>query len=152
MAKRIFKAFIYHMVYKFFIVAGLSVFEIYAAIPTGLAFGLPPLFICLASILGGLTGVFVATFLGDKIRHFFYKKDKPKKEKPKTGLAYAIWNKFGLIGLGVLGTITLGAPISIGVGVGLNVPLYKMQAWCCVGVLIRCVLFTTLGYYGLQLF
>jgi membrane protein YqaA with SNARE-associated domain len=140
------------MVYKFFIVAGLSVFEIYAAIPAGLAFGLPPLFICIASIIGGLAGVFIATFLGDKIRRLVYKKDRVKKEKPKTGLAYTIWNKFGLIGLGILGTITLGAPISIGVGVGLNVPLYKMLIWCCLGVLVRCVVFTAVGYYGLKLF
>jgi uncharacterized membrane protein len=139
------------MIYQFFIVSVVSILEIYAAIPMGLAFGLSPVLICLASIIGGFIGIFTFTFLGDKIRNFLFKK-RNAKPKNHNSLPYRIWNKFGLIGLGVLGTITVGAPISIGVGVGLNVPLYKMISWCCLGVVIRCVLFTAIGYYGLQLF
>jgi hypothetical protein len=51
-----------------------------------------------------------------------------------------------------LGTMTVGAPISIGIGVGFNVPTNKMVFWCSLGVLIRCALFTTLGHYSMQLF
>lgn len=139
------------MFYKCFIVACLSAFEIYAAIPAGFAFKLPPLLIFFSSAIGGLAGVFIATFLGDKIRRLFYK-NKPEKPAKTNGLAHRIWHKYGIIGLGVAGTITVGAPISIGVGVGLNAPLYKMLVWCCLGVVIRCMLFTTLGHYGLKLF
>jgi len=139
------------MLYQFFTVAALATFEIYAAIPAGFAFGMDPWLIFLASVVGGIVGVFLTTFLGDYVRKFFYK-NKPKKEKPKTGIVYKIWDKYGIIGLGVLGTITVGGPISIGVGVGLNVPLYKMLSWCCVGVVIRCLLFTTVGHYGSKLF
>jgi len=138
------------MLLKFFTVAGLATFEIYAAIPAGFAFSLSPLSIFFASVVGGIAGVYVATYLGDYLRKLFYK-NKPKKEKPKTGVVYKIWDKFGVIGLGLLGTIIVGAPISIGVGVGFNVPLQKMLAWCCLGVLIRCALYTTIGHYGLKM-
>jgi len=140
------------MFLKILTVFGLATFEIYAAIPAGFAFGLSPWIIFFASVGGGLTGVFVAAFLGDKIRAFFHK-NKPVKEKPnKHPLIYRLWNKYGIIGLGFLGTLLVGAPISIAIGVGLNAGLKKLLTWCCIGVITRCVLFTLIGYYGLQLF
>lgn len=140
------------MTLKILTVAGLATFEIYAAIPAGFAFGLPTWVIFLASLIGGLSGVFIATFLGDKIKQFLAKYRKPKPAKPKTGLIYTLWEKYGLIGLGFFGTMTVGAPVSIGVGVGFNVPLNKLLVWCCIGVFTRCALFTTIGHYGMKLF
>jgi membrane protein YqaA with SNARE-associated domain len=140
------------MLYKILTVAGLATFEIYAAIPAGFAFNLSPLVIFIASAVGGLTGVFVAAYLGDIIKKWINKFRKPKATKPETGFILKIWEKYGVIGLGLLGTMTVGAPISIGVGVGFNVPTNKMVFWCCLGVLIRCALFTTIGHLSLQLF
>ncbi len=140
------------MFLKTLTVAGLATFEIYAAIPAGFAFGLSAWTIFFASVTGGLIGVFVAAFLGDKIRAFFHK-NKPVKEKQnKHPVIRRIWNKYGIIGLGFLGTLSVGAPVSIAVGTSLNANLNKLVTWCCIGVLTRCVLFTIIGYYGLQLF
>jgi membrane protein YqaA with SNARE-associated domain len=133
-------------------VAGLASFEIYAAIPAGFAFGLSPWTIAISSIIGGLAGVFIAAFLGDKIRLLFSKYKKKREVKPKTGLGYRIWNKYGIIGLGFFGTMTVGAPASIAVGIGMNASLQKLLTWCCIGVVTRCVIFTAIGYYGVQLF
>lgn len=131
--------------------AGLATFEIYAAIPAGFAFGLSPWTIFFASVIGGLVGVFVATFLGDKIRAFFHKKKPGSSETKRHPVITRIWNKYGIVGLGILGTITVGAPISIAVGTGLNVNLKKLLVWCCIGVITRCIIFTIIGYYGAQL-
>ncbi len=142
------------MIYKILTVAGLATFEIYAAIPAGFAFELSPIVIFLASLIGGLLGVFVAAYLGDKIKSMVnqFRKNKVEKTKKEPGFVLKIWEKYGVIGLGLLGTMTVGAPISIGIGVGFNVPTNKMVFWCSLGVLIRCALFTTLGHYSLQLF
>ena len=137
---------------EIFTVAGLATFEIYAAIPAGFAFGMHPGTIFMASLIGGLVGVFVAAFLGDQIRAFFNRNKEPKLDKPKEGLIYRIWDKYGVIGVGFLGTMTVGAPISLAVGVGFNVPLKKLIVWCCMGVLVRCALFTTIGHFGMKLF
>lgn len=140
------------MFLKILTVAGLATFEIYAAIPAGFAFGLSPWTIFFASITGGLIGVFVAAFLGDKIRAMIYK-NKPVKEKKDTHpMVHKLWNKYGIIGLGFLGTVSVGAPISIAVGVSLNANMAKLVTFCCIGVLTRCIVFTLVGYYGLQLF
>jgi membrane protein YqaA with SNARE-associated domain len=140
------------MFLKILTVAGLASFEIYAAIPAGFAFGLSPWFILAASVTGGLVGVFVAAFLGDRIRKFFANGKPPKEAKPNTSLVYRIWKKYGIIGLGFLGTVTVGAPVSLAVGIGFKAPLKKLITWCCIGVITRCVSFTLIGYYGLKLF
>jgi membrane protein YqaA with SNARE-associated domain len=140
------------MLIKILTVVGLATFEVYAAIPAGFAFKLSPLLIFIASTIGGLIGVFMAAYLGKQIKNFFNKYRKVREEKKAPdGLVLKIWNKYGVIGLGFLGTMTVGAPISIGVGVGFNVPINKLVIWCCVGVITRCALFTSLGYFGMQL-
>jgi hypothetical protein len=141
------------MLYKIITVAAIATFEIYAAIPAGFAFKLNPFVIFGASAIGGLFGVFVTAYLGDKIKKWVSTFRKSNKEKPKKepGFILKIWEKYGVIGLGLVGTMTVGAPLSIGVGVGFNVPTHKMVFWCSLGVLIRCILFTTIGHYGIQL-
>jgi membrane protein YqaA with SNARE-associated domain len=140
------------MLYKILTVAGLATFEIYAAIPAGFAMKLPAVVIAAASIAGGIAGAFIAAFLGEKIEIWLSRYRKPKPAKPKTGIVYRIWEKYGLIGLGLAGTFTVGAPISIAVGVGFNVPMRKLLFWCCIGVIVRCILFTAIGHFGLKLF
>jgi membrane protein YqaA with SNARE-associated domain len=140
------------MFLKALTVAGLATFEIYAAIPAGFAFGLSPWVIFFASITGGLLGTFIAAFLGDKIRALF-RKNRPVKEgaEKKHPMMLRLWNKYGIIGLGFLGTMSVGAPISLAVGIGLNANIKKLVTWCCIGVIIRCTVFTLLGHYGLKL-
>ncbi len=140
------------MLIKILTVVGLATFEVYAAIPAGFAFKLSPFLIFISSTIGGLIGVFMTAYLGKQIKHFLnkYRKVREVKKAPD-GLVLKIWNKYGVIGLGFLGTMTVGAPISIGVGVGFNVPINKLVIWCCVGVITRCALFTSLGHFGMQL-
>lgn len=141
------------MFLKILTVAALATFEIYAAIPAGFAFHLSPWIIFFASLIGGLTGVFVAGFLGNKIRAFLEKKKWIKQKEIKNDtLAHRLWNKYGIIGLGLVGTFTVGAPLSIAVGVGFNAKLKILLTWCCIGVLARCTAFTLLGHFGTKLF
>jgi membrane protein YqaA with SNARE-associated domain len=142
------------MLYKILTVAALATFEIYAAIPAGFAFGLSPWVIFAASLVGGIAGVLVAAFLGEKIEKWLsrFRKPKPTAKEKKPNLAHRIWEKYGIIGLGFLGTFTVGAPVSIAVGVGFNVNMHKLATWCCLGVLARCIVFTIVGYFGAKLF
>ena len=142
------------MIYKILTVIGLATFEIYAAIPAGFAFKLHPIEIFSYSVLGGLIGVFVAAYLGDIIRKWLstFRKTKVDIVTKEPGFVLKIWQKYGVIGLGLLGTMSVGAPISIGIGVSFNVPTNKMVFWCSLGVILRCAIFTAIGYYGLKLF
>ncbi len=140
-------------IFKILTVAGLATVEMYAAIPAGFAFKLSAWVIFFSSLVGGISGVFVAAFLGDKIRSFFSKYKKPSNKEAKTDtLAHKIWNKYGVIGLGTIGTFFVGAPVCIALGVGLNANIKSLIFWCCIGVLTRCVVFTLAGHFGTKLF
>ena len=107
--------------------------------------------------------IFVAVSLGyaaENIRHHYIEEKKAIvslesrkliKLLTNRGFVLKIWEKYGVIGLGLLGTMSVGAPISIGIGVGFNVPTNKMVFWCSLGVLLRCAIFTAIGYFSLQL-
>ncbi len=141
------------MIYKILTVFALASFEMYVAIPTGFAMKLTSWQIFFTCLAGGLTGVFVAAFLGEKIKQFFakYKKPKPADYVEKTDtLAHKLWKKYGTIGLGYIGSITVGPPISIAVGLGLNANFKQLIFWCCLGVLTRCIAFTFFGNYVMQ--
>lgn len=136
---------------KLLLVGALATFEIYAAIPTGFAFGFSGMIVFITCLIGGLIGVFVTAYLGDKIRNWFRKEKEPKPAKT-SNWANKIWQKYGMIGLGLIGTFTVGAPISIAVGVSFNANIHKLVMWSCIGVLLRCAVFTTIGHFGAKLF
>jgi hypothetical protein len=142
------------MLHKILIVGLLATFEIYVAIGTGMAFNLSSNVIFFTTVTGGLIGVFVAAFLGDKIRSFILKYKKPKLKVPssKDKMMLKLWEKYGVVGVGFLGTFIVGAPISIGIGYGFGVQPKKLINWCLLAVLIRCFLFSYFFNYVKNLF
>ena len=141
------------MIIRLLTIAGLATFEVYAAIPMGFAFHLNPWLIFAASTFGGLVGVYIAAFLGERISLWISRlRKKEKKAAAKDGIVHKIWIKYGVIGLGFLGTIAVGAPVCIAIGYSFKVPTGKLIMWCCFGVVARCAIFTILGHLGKQAF
>jgi hypothetical protein len=119
------------------------------AIGMGLGIGLDKWVILPIVLAGGVASVFVATFFGQKIEYFIQTKIKKKKPnevvKPKTGLIYKIWDKYGMVGIGLIGTFFFGPPIAIGVATSFGANLKKMIPLCLVAVVARCITFTFFG-------
>lgn len=132
------------MIYKILLVGLMATFEIYVAIGTGMAFNLSSTVLFLTTVTGGIIGVFVAAFLGDKIRSFILKYKKPKPAIPgnKDKLMMRLWEKFGVVGVGFLGTFIVGAPISIGIGYGFGIQPKSLVNWCLLAVILRCFVFS----------
>ncbi len=141
------------MILKILTVTAMASFEIYAALAAAHAFGLGTWVILACTLTGGIAGVFIAAFLGERIEKFITKTfRKNKAPKPKTGLIYKIWDKYGLYGLGIIGTFLLGAPAAIGVGVGFNANMKKLVPICLITVVVRCFTFTFFSDYIKGLF
>ena len=142
------------MIYKILFVGLLATFEIYVAIGTGMAFNLSSNVLFLTTVTGGIIGVFVAAFLGDKIRAFILKYKKPKPVKPgnKDKMIMKLWEKYGVVGVGFLGTFIVGAPISIGIGYGFGIQPKRLINWCLLAVLLRCFIFSYFFNYVKNLF
>ncbi len=136
------------MLYKILTIVLLSSFEIYVAIATGMAFKLSPHVICISTLTGGISGVFIAAFLGDKIKAFVARFKKPrdaytqKKDSAKEKLLLKLWHKYGVFGIGFIGTFLLGAPASIGIGYGFGVQAKQLVRLCLIAVVIRCVVYS----------
>ena len=141
------------MILEILTVTAMASFEIYAALTAAHVFGLDTWVILACTLTGGIAGVFIAAFLGERIEKFITKTfRKNKAPKPKTGLIYKIWDKYGLYGLGIIGTFLLGAPAAIGVGVGFNANMKKLVPICLVTVVVRCFVFTFFSDYIKGLF
>lgn len=134
------------MLYKILTVAVMSSFEIYVAIATGMAFGLSPFTICIATIVGGILGVFITVFLGEKIRTLILKYTKPKTAEELNGkknkFLETLWEKYGVVGVGFVGTFFVGAPGSIGVGMGLGIQAKSLTKWALAAVILRSIIFS----------
>lgn len=136
------------MIYKILTVTLLSSFEIYVAIASGMAFKLSPHIICISTLVGGISGVFIAAFLGDRIKAFISKYRKPqeivglKKETSKEKLLLKLWHQYGVFGIGFIGTFLLGAPASIGIGYGFGVQAKQLVKLCLIAVVIRCIAYS----------
>ena len=130
--------------YEYLIVILMSSFEIYAAIATGLLFGLSSHQLCISTLIGGISGVFVSIFLGETITNFIAKYKKPKETKPSRTkeLLNKLWRNYGQFGVGFIGTLLVGAPVSIAVAVGFGAEVKRLLWHFLAAVVIRCVLFS----------
>lgn len=61
------------MIIKIITVTAMAAFEIYAALGAAHAFGFDTWLILTCTLVGGIAGVFIAAFLGDKIEKFITK-------------------------------------------------------------------------------
>ncbi|MDD4768072.1 MAG: small multi-drug export protein [Desulfotomaculaceae bacterium] len=131
---------------KFITVTGLGIVELWVAIPAGIALNLHPLLNGVASALGSVIGAVLVIFFGDRLRKWLLKKkDQGKKNK---GRIYKIWEKYGVIGLGLLAPLLTGAPLGAAVGITLGASPRRLIVWMSIGIVIWTVLLVTIGTLG----
>ena len=141
------------IIVKLLTVIGLGIVELWAAIPAGIAFDFPPVLTGIASAAGALIAAVLVVLLGDKIRKRLLKKTN-KGEKSK-GRIYKIWDKYGVVGLGMLSPLITGALLGAAIGISLGAVPKKLMIWMSIGIVAWAAILTTigtLGVAGLQLF
>jgi hypothetical protein len=132
-------------------VFGASVIELWLGIPLGFFLSLNPALIIIISAAGSILSVYLVIILGDNIRKKLIEW-RYGEQSPKKGRIYDIWNKYGIIGLGLLSPLLFGAPLGAAIGIGLNAPRYRLLLWMSIGIVIWSILLTLLGFFGLMSF
>lgn len=143
----------------FITVTGLGIIELWLAIPAGIALQLHPLLIGSASALGAAIGAIVVIFFGERLRNWLLskRKDKTGEEEEKQEdkkLINKIWDKYGVIGLGLLSPLLTGAPLGAAIGISLGASSKRLFTWMGVGIAIWAIILTAisvLGFAGLQM-
>ena len=134
------------LIVKFITVLGLGIIELWAAIPAGTALNLHPLLNGLASGLGAILGAVLVIVLGDRLRNWLLKK-RQKKQDPNSRI-YRIWQKYGIIGLGLLSPLLTGAPLGAAIGISLGASPKRLILWMSIGIVLWTILLTILSTLG----
>lgn len=138
------------LVVKFVTVTGLGIIELWAAIPAGTALKLHPLLNGLAAGLGAIIGALLVIILGDRLRNWLLK--KKEKEQKNRGWIYRIWEKYGVIGLGILSPLITGALLGAAIGISLGASPKRLILWMSVGIVIWTIVLTIISTLGFAVF
>ena len=134
------------------LVFGAGILELWAAIPIGLAINLNPVIIGIASALGAIAAAFLVTTVGDSIREKVIKWRYGENKDLKDSRYYKIWNKYGIVGLGLISPLLFGAPVGAALGVALGSSKKPLLIWMSIGIVIWSACLTAAGYLGLMSF
>ena len=138
------------MILQFFTVFFTAMFELWVAIPIGIGFKLNPIITIIATFLGATVGSILVILLGNGIQKLILRGHNQKIEKETT--MKKIWNKYGVIGLGLLSPLLTGAPLGIAIGLLFNAEKKKLLIFVVLGILIWSIVLTFIGFYSYETF
>ncbi len=131
-------------------VFGLSMIELWAAIPAGFALNLNPTAIVAATSAGAIAGALIIILAGEKIRNKIVKWHYGDKKDFSQSRLYRIWNKYGVVGLGLLSPLLFGALIGAALGSLLGASRLRLLSWMSIGIVVWSVALTAVGVAGLS--
>jgi len=135
--------------FQLLVVFGVGALELWAAIPIGLAFNFSPAIIVAVSSAGSILGALLVILTGEKIRAKLIKWRYGDKKNLKTGRFYNVWNKYGIVGLGLLSPLLFGALIGAAVGSLFGAERRRLLLWMSIGIIIWSTGLTIAGTAGL---
>jgi uncharacterized membrane protein len=138
---------------KILTVIGLGAFELWAAIPTGFALQLHPVLVSFAAALGAGLSALVVILLGGRLRVLLLRHhDSKTHKKGKPGLIDKIWQRYGVIGLGLVAPLLTGAPIGAALGLALGIPASRLFLWLSLGIVLSSIVLTLTGTVVMAIF
>jgi hypothetical protein len=113
-------------------VAAIAVVELWAAVPAGLALGLPLPLVWAATLAGALLGITVVVVAGDRLRAWLVDRFGHGGVR-EGGRLRRVWDRYGVIGWGLLAPLLLGAPLAAAIGVALGAERWRLVLWLGAG-------------------
>ena len=134
---------------KLLTVLGLGAVELWAAIPAGLALQLGPLVTGVTAAIGAIMGVLVVLVLGERIRNWLLRRHGGESKDKHHGRIYRIWARYGVVGLGLLAPLLVGAPLGTAIGITLGAPTGRLLLWMSLGIVLWSAVLTFAGAVGM---
>lgn len=132
-------------------VFALAFFSFWPAIPAGLALGLAPPLVIATTTLSYVCGVALVLLPGERLRAWVLRRFNRQAVDAPPGVLGRVWARWGVIGLGLLGPMTVGAQLGAGLGLALRAKPRVLFVWMALGALAWSTLLTlavTLGVLG----
>jgi membrane protein DedA with SNARE-associated domain len=140
------------MILSILSVTALAILELWLAIPLGFVLGLHPVIIGIANVIGATIGVFIIIFAGERLRNWILKHYARKNADNKPGTIQRIWQRYGVIGLGLLSPFITGALPGAAIGIASGVPAGKLLFWMTIGIIVWTIVLVALGAAGIEVF
>jgi membrane protein DedA with SNARE-associated domain len=138
--------------YNSWIIFLTGLLGVWKAIPVGLALGCNAFTIILMTGTGALLAIVIIYLLGSRVKKWILKRlDKGKSEKKK-GKLNSLLEKYGIPGMGILGTLLLGPNMTMAMGMIIVKKEKALLLWTAVGIVIWTVVLTFIGTYSVELF
>lgn len=130
-------------------VFGLAILEIWAAVPAGIALGVPPTVVWLLTVAGSLLGVAVVTFGGGSLRSWLARR-RGNVVVPRSSRLHGVWLRYGVPGWGLVSPLFMAPAMGAAVGLLLGAPKRRLMGWMSAGVVLWTSSLVIAGTVGLN--
>jgi membrane protein YqaA with SNARE-associated domain len=138
------------MLLKWLTIFALGVAELWAAAPAGALIRLDPVLVCLVAAAGAVSGGTVIILLGERVKAWLQKRRKREKLEERRGLLFRIWQRYGVIGWGLLAPLLIGSPLGAAFGLVLGAPPRRLLPWLAAGSVLWSLVFSLLAALGVK--
>jgi membrane protein DedA with SNARE-associated domain len=135
--------------YSYLIIFLTGMLGIWKAVPVGLALQCSPQSIIIFTSLGALLSILIIFFLGQKIKRWIESRMTAKRENRKQRLN-KIFEKYGIVGMGILGTLLMGPNMTMVLGMIIVKNEKLLLLWTALGIVIWTIVLSLAGHFGLD--
>lgn len=125
---------------------------IWKAIPVGLALQCNATTIIVTTAAGALVAISIIYLLGSKVKEWILNRLNKGKGEKRKGRLTALFDKYGIMGMGILGTLLLGPNMTMAMGMIIVKKEKKLLLWTAIGIIIWTVVLTLIGTYSVEFF
>jgi membrane protein DedA with SNARE-associated domain len=104
------------------------------------------------TILGATLGILIIMIIGSKIKDYLSRWMKDSSMEKKENRLLRLFNKYGVHGLGILGTLIIGPNMTMALGLTIVYNPKLLFLWTSIGIIIWTTALTYLGYLGISIF
>jgi uncharacterized membrane protein len=132
-------------------VFGVAFFSLWGSVPAGLALNLSPVVIAITAAISYAASVALVTLAGTRVRDWMIQRFRlENKLTPNPdSRVYRVWERYGIIGLGMIAPLTVGGEVGALIAVGLHASPRKTFVWMSIGGAVWAVIFTALFVLGI---
>ncbi|MBP3950693.1 small multi-drug export protein [Bacillus suaedae] len=138
-----------------FVFSATPLFESIIVIPLGIFAGLSAIPVTIVALVGNLLTVYLVIVFVEQIKNWRNKRKKQEgveKQNKRSERAKAIWKKYGLPGLAIIGPLFVGSHITALMGLSLGGSKKMVASWLTASLIFWCILAAILAHLGFDLF
>lgn len=130
----------------------IAMLGLWKAIPAGVFLNISPLIIGIITFLGSFTTALLIFLFGGRIKQFILDRSENRRMQKKRGKIQHLIDRYGLVGLGILGTITVGPAASVAMGIIITKKRKKLLLWITAGIMLWSGVLTVLATLAYDMF